>query len=173
MVEGSQFDDAAPERLAKLLGSDQTTQPSWSVQEIEAIFRHQLGTPLQVELATLPDAEVISLTALADSQGLLLKSIGDLLNHPHPPVKLLAMLKDFAKRLMEHPDSPLPREVASLLYWSAIASGLSRGNVRLTSLDTEQLLAGLRWAASQPWVEKPILELIRSAEASVLARGGG
>ena len=114
-----------------------------------------------------------ALTALADSQGLLLKSIGDLLNHPHPPVKLLVMLKDFAKRLMEHPDSPLPREVASLLYWSAIASGLSRGKVRLTSLDSEKLLAGLRWAASQSWVERPIIELIRSAEASVLERGGG
>jgi hypothetical protein len=171
-VEGSHFDDARPERMADLLSGTAHAQVTWTPREIEAIYRHQLATPLQVELGALPATEAKTLTGLADAGGLLLKSIGDLLHHPHPPATLLTMLKDFAKRLMEHPQSPLPRDVASLLYWAAIASGLAHGGRRLTSLTNDRLLEGFRWAASQSWVDATTVELIRSAEHTLTAGGG-
>jgi hypothetical protein len=172
MVEGSQFDDASPDRLADLLGQGSAPQVAWTPGEIAAIYRHQLATPLQVELGALGMTEARTVANLTSAGGLLLKSIGDLLHHPHPPAALLTMLKDFAKRLMEHPQSPLPRDVASLLYWAAIASGLARGGVRLTSLANDRLLEGFRWAATQSWVDAPTVELLRAAESTLLAGGG-
>jgi hypothetical protein len=82
------------------------------------------------------------------------------------------MLKDFAKRLMEHPDSPLPRDVASLLYWASIAAGLRHRGVRLSSLEDRKLIEGFAWAAAQTWVDPPTAGLIRAA-ATTLATGAG
>jgi hypothetical protein len=167
MAQPSQFDEIPPDRLAELFRSEPSAKTEWKPAEIAAIYRHQLETPLQAELGNLPPKEAELVAHLATAQGLLLKSIGDLLLHPHPPVPLLTMLKDFSKRLMEHPDSPLPRDVASLFYWSSIAAGLKNGKVRLTSLDDRRLIEGLQWAARQPWVDRPTADMIRSAEEAL------
>ena len=172
MVEGSRFDQTPPEQLAKLFGAEPHAPAAWSMQEVEAIYRHQLATPLKVELAGLQPEDALRLSTVAEAQGLLLRSIGDLLHHSHPPLMLLTMLKDFAKRLMEHPDSPLPREVASLLYWSAIAAGLTRAKTRLTSLDDGRLREGFRWAMSQPWLDAPTAEMLRLADSGLSAGAG-
>ena len=56
----------------------------------------------------------------AESQGLLLKSFGDLLHHPNPPLELLRLTKDFAKACRLSRSGPLPREIATLLYFASI-----------------------------------------------------
>ena len=173
MVQGSHFDDATPERLAELLHGEMAAPVAWTPRDLEAIYRHQLATPLQLELGAMAPDEAKQLAATADAHALLLRSIGDLLHHPRPPVALLAMLKDFAKRLMEHPLSALPHDVAALLYWASIAAGLRHGGMRLTSLDDGRLITGLQWAASQPWVDPPTAEMIRAAVAALRAGGAG
>jgi hypothetical protein len=168
MVEGSQFDDVPADRLARLMRDDFAAPADWTAGEIEAIYRHQLASPIQVELGALAAGDAHVVASLSSAGGLLLKSIGDFLHHQQPPAPLLVMLKDFAKRLMEHPESPLPREVASLLYWSAIAAGLAHGGRRLTTLQNDKIVEGLRWAASHTWVDAPTVELFRAAEATVV-----
>lgn len=167
MAQPSQFDEIPPEKLAEFLRPEPTAKTAWRPQDIAAIYRHQLQTPIQAELGNLSPADAELVSQLAAAKGLLLKSIGDLLLHPHPPVPLLTMLKDFSKRMMEHPESPLPHDVASLFYWSSIAAGLTNGKVRLTSLDDRRLIEGLQWAARQPWVDRPTAEMIRSAEEAL------
>lgn len=167
MAQPSQFDEIPPEKLAELFRPEPTAKTVWRPEDIAAIYRHQLQTPIQAELGNLSPADAELVAQLAAAKGLLLKSIGDLLLHPHPPVPLLTMLKDFSKRMMEHPDSPLPRDVASLFYWSSIAAGLANGKVRLTSLDDQRLIEGLQWAARQPWVDRPTVEIFRSAEQAL------
>jgi len=173
MAQGSHFDDAAPDRLAEFLHGESAARVAWTPRDLEAIYRHQLATPVQVELGALGPDEARQLAAVADAHGLLLRSIGDLLHHPRPPIPLLALLKDFAKRLMEHPLSALPQDVASLLYWASIAAGLRHGGIRLTSLDDRRLTEGFQWAASQPWVDQPTSDLLRAAAAALSADGAG
>ena len=177
MVEGSQFDDVPPRRLSDLLGGDVRALISWTPAEIEAIYRHQMATPLRIELGALEPADAQRLSSLADAQGLLLKSISDLLHHPRPPELLLRMLKDFAKRLMNHPDSALPREVTSVLYWSTIAAALASGTGRITSLPDDRLLEGFAWTANQPWVGEETARIVRDGAAVLMksqhSAGGG
>ena len=74
-----------------------------------------------------------------------IRSFDDLLHHPHPPVELLTLTKQFAKAMVEHPESPLPREVGRLLYFASITVALIRCGQRISDLDNASLKAGLRW----------------------------
>ncbi len=62
----------------------------WRDEELGAILRHQMTAPLQVDLINLERGLAVKVRNLAESQGLTLKSFGDLLAHPNPPVELQA-----------------------------------------------------------------------------------
>ena len=161
-----------PSHHASLLDVDDRAEQLWSEQDFSAILRHQLGTPIDVELGSLATPTAAKVRLVCESHHLLLKSISDVIAHPNPPAELLELLKDFAKTMLEHPDSAIPRPVAAVLYWLAIAAGLKCLGKRLTSLSDEKLAEGIRWALGRAWVQpefKVILmeaiKLLESGEA--------
>ena len=77
-----------------------------------------------------------------------------LLSDPGAPLEGLVQVKDFAKINREHPDSALPREVATMLYYASIAAALTRQGHRISSLGDAELGEGLAWAAEQPWLDE-------------------
>jgi hypothetical protein len=124
----------------------------WTDQDLAALFLHQLSAPLSHDLRINP----------ADLPPNI-RSFGDLLSHPTPPLDLLNRAKDFAKRSDSRPDAPLPPELATTLYYATLAAAFVRLNQRISALPPEQLHAGFQWAQSQPWLPPHIHTLFQSA----------
>src|SRR5262245_26692266 len=109
---------ANPGRVAQLLSLGVLTP-----DELRAILLHELTKPVQFDLSALPSAQVTSVRNQAEAEHLVLKSLSDLLLHPHPPLRLLAAVKKFAKSHQINPGH-LPPNVSSLIYYAAIATAL-------------------------------------------------
>ena len=151
-------------QLATLLDvSSEDDGRLWRDDELGAILRHQLSAPLYVDLINCERGLALKVRNLAESLGLTLKSFGDLLAHPNPPLELLKITKDFAKASRLSPHSPMPREIASVLYFASIAAALVRCGRRITSLSDEALSDGLRWVLGRRWLEEPTRNLTAEA----------
>lgn len=153
--------DADPKHLASLFELSPDSGRLWRDEELGAILRHQMTAPMQVDLINLERGLALKVRNLADSLGLTLKSFGDLLAHPNPPVELLKITKDFAKACRLSPHSTMPHEIASVLYFTSIAAALVRCRRRITSLKNEALAEGFRWVLSRPWLDDPTRTLIK------------
>src|SRR5205085_1644220 len=112
-------------------------------------LRHALTAPAWVETGHLTPQLAARLRTAADGAGLVLKSFLDLFRHPAPGVELLTLVKDYAKECRSRPDGPIPPEVATVLYYSAIAAALSRHGVLITTQDPAAVRGGLEWVAAQ------------------------
>lgn len=165
----SDFDSAAalskspPKSLAAFLAAGGERDRLWRPEELSAIFRHQLAAPVLVDLGGFDPATAARLKNLGEAQNLLLKSFADLFHHPVPPLELLKLTKDFAKSNMDHPDSTLPNEVASALYYTSIAAALVRLDTRITQLSDADLRRGLQWTRDQAWLDDRSKELLAQA----------
>jgi hypothetical protein len=155
--------DTDRRQLASLLEVSPDAERLWQGEELGAILRHQLSAPMQVDLVNLERGLALKVRTLAESLGLTLKSFGDLLAHPNPPVELLKITKDFAKacRLSSH--SPMPKEIASVLYFASIAAAMVRCRRRITGLTNDALAEGFRWVLAQPWLDIPTRTLIEES----------
>ena len=152
------FDSTTPGRLAELFGMPSGPNNVWRTDELAAILQHQLAAPLEVDLGGKSNRADAG--SSADSG---LKTFADLLKHPHPPIELLSLTKQFAKRSRKHADSPLPPEIATILYLASIAAAIVRCRHRLTALDDASLRTKMAWAAEQVWVDDWLRSLIRIA----------
>jgi hypothetical protein len=152
-----------PQSAAALMGLGLEAQRPWRQEELAAVLQHQLDAPLQVNLAGLGPTRAAQVRVLSEAEGLLLKKWRDLLQHPHPPLDLLCLVKGFAKAHREHPQSPLPREVATVLYYASIVAARLRCGERITELPDADLRKGLHWAIDQAWLDPWLKELFASA----------
>jgi hypothetical protein len=160
--------DTDNKSLAALLDLPPGGERLWRDEELGAILRHQLTAPLQVDLINLERGLAVKVRTLAESQGLVLKSFGDLLAHPNPPIELLKITKDFAKACRLSPHSPLPREIASVLCFASIAAALVRCRQRITGLSNEAIAEGLQWVMKRPWVDAPTRALVQECLCMVV-----
>jgi hypothetical protein len=144
-----------------------TDQASWSEQDLQAIFGHQWSTPLSVDLGGLDESLAERVKTLATAQGLLLRSFGDLLRHPNPPVALLELSKEFAKRSLYSPCPTIPHDVARVLYFTSIAAALSHCDRKISTLTDAEIATGIRWALSCEWVTDDARTVLESGLAVV------
>lgn len=156
--------------LAQLFDTAGMPSRPWSDADLGAVFRHQMSAPVEFDLNALGPGAGERLSTLAAANHLVLRSFRDLLDHPNPPLELLRMTKDFGRRLRSHPESPVPPEVASVLYFAAIACALARHRQRISRLDDKELSRGFRWSCSLPWVDDGLRTLFDQAGAMVDAR---
>ena len=134
--------------LRDLLAPDELGKRIWRASELGAVLHHQLAAPIEFDFSLGGiEAEVDA------AQAQEIRSFGDLLHHDSPPLSLLTLAKDFAKRRLANPESPMPREIAGVLYFACIAAALVRHRRRITSLGDARLRKGLGWTADQPWVD--------------------
>lgn len=165
----SDFDSSAAifksraKKLAALMATGEERARLWRPDELAAIFRHQMSAPMLVDLGTFDPRTATRLRTLSEAQGLLLKSFADLFHHSAPPVELLELVKDFAKANLDHPESALPSEIATALYYTSIAAALVRLEVRISKLPDADLRQGLRWTMEQAWLEEKTKELLAKA----------
>jgi hypothetical protein len=152
-----------PERLARVFALAENRGADYRPDELGSILRHQLSTSVEFDLRHLEaGSQRLLHAAAACGEGGGIRTFGDLFRHPQPPVSLLHLTKNFAKSHLNHPDSPLPPEIATVLYYACIVCALLRCDRRITWLTTEELVRGLRQLLDQPWIEpelRTILEL--------------
>ena len=146
--------------LAALMTTSEEGARLWRADELAAIFKHQISTPMLVDLGSFDPRTANKLKIVSEAHGLLLKSFSDLFHHPAPPLELLELVKDFAKANLDHPESGLPNEIASALYYTSIASALVKLDKRITKLPDADLLRGLTWAREQGWLDGATRDLL-------------
>lgn len=174
----SDFDSSAAmgkgraKELAALMASGDESGALWRADELAALFRHQMSAPMLMDLGSFDPRTAERLKTLAAAQGLLLSSFADLFNHSAPPLQLLQLVKDFGKANMDHPESGLPAEIATVLYYASIASALLRLDTRISQLPDADLLRGLRWAQEQSWLDEKTRALLAAASNKLPPQGG-
>ena len=162
-----------PKELAALLATGEESSRLWRADELAAIFKHQVSAPMLVDLGGFGPRTASQLKLIGDAQGLLLKSFSDLIHHSAPPVELLELVKNFAKANLDHPESGLPPEIASALYYLTIASALVHLDARISRLSDADLHRGLAWARAQEWLDEKNTGLLAQAieKISALQKG--
>jgi DNA-directed RNA polymerase specialized sigma24 family protein len=99
-------------------------------------------------------------------------SVGALLFGPDPALEMLELAKDWAKDNRTDPESPLPPEVATLVYYACIAAALARCGRRITRHDDAILEQGFRWGLGQPWADEATRRLLDEGLRALGGREG-
>ena len=139
--------------LARMMGLDTGDEAPWNGDDLGAVFDHQRAASLEADLAGLRPGLRGLLAELNVGNDPPIATFGELLNHPRPPLELLELTKQFAKRCRNNPDGPLPDDIATVLYLATIAAARTRLATRITKLGDEGIRHGLRWAVRQPWLD--------------------
>jgi hypothetical protein len=159
-----------PAALGQLMSTLDGDAGEWNSNEMSALLSHQLSAPMNFDLSgNLSDW--ISPNELAANAKGMPGSFKDLFNHSSPPKRLLLLTKQFAKANWEHPDSPIPPEVAFVLYYTSIAVALFRLGERITRLKSSALKTGFSWVTLQPWVDEGTKQICRQALGCLKPQG--
>ncbi|MAE66794.1 MAG: hypothetical protein CMJ18_21200 [Phycisphaeraceae bacterium] len=135
--DAERFSDTAPSRLAELMSPREVSGADWSSGELAAMLRHQLAARLEDDLGP---------AAGGSSQ-----TFRDLLTDPRPSLDRLEIARRYARSRCDDPDGPLPRALATWLYFASIAAALDGHGACRTRLDDDALRDGLTWAREQDW----------------------
>jgi WD40 repeat protein/predicted Ser/Thr protein kinase len=142
---------------------DTSTKYDWRPEELGSILRHQLDSPLEFDLGNFAPESKPTLDAIGPSPAIPLRTFGDLLRHPRPAPGVLKLVKEFASANRNNPEGTLPDEIATTIYFAAIAVALTRCGQRITGLDDTALRRGMEWVMAQPWIEESIRSPVRDA----------
>jgi len=141
----------------------------WEPFELGAIFDHLWSAPVEYELeGWISDTEPPEAPAGTGHENWP-RCYGELFRDPSPPLQLLIMVKEFAKAHFDHPDSPLPREIALVLYSLCIYAALVRLGIRITSLEDASLLEAGEWLLVQDWVDHSTKQLARDGMSRLVS----
>jgi hypothetical protein len=148
--------------LPTLLGIRQDALHAWSPAEFGAILQHQLNASLRLSMGIL-SAEVMHELAKLPQEKAELRNLKDLFHARKPPVELLQLAKRFAKLCDGGSESPLPREIGMVLYFTSIAVARTRDISKLSSLSEQALARGVEWSCAQDWLDDGLRDLLRKA----------
>jgi hypothetical protein len=153
--------------LAQLLALDAPEAPGWLPGELGAVLRHQLTAPVEFDLGRLDPSAARRLQRALRAAVPTIRTFADLFRHPKPPLPLLELTKQFAKASRNHPESPLPEEVASVLYYASIVAARLRWGRRITDLDDDALAQALQWGLQQEWMDDETRTLFRQGRQAL------
>jgi hypothetical protein len=135
--------------LATLLDPVTLERHDWRSAELGALWQAQLAAPLDFDLRDVtPDAPRTLATVVNPPQ-----TFGELFRHPEPPVELLRLAQQFGKRHRQDPDSGLPAEIATAIYFVSIELARVRCGRPISELTAESLRKGVQWTLAQPWLD--------------------
>jgi hypothetical protein len=136
----------SPSQLALLMGLDET-QSLWSEDDNAAMVHHLLDSPI-------PDTSNSSTAT---------QTFGQLLAAPHPDVEHLRKVKEFAKSCRTNSQSGLPEDIATVLYYAAIAAAKLRCGHAISRLSVVEFRDGINWALTRDWLPDPLKHLFQAA----------
>jgi hypothetical protein len=129
------------------------------------ILEHHLATPLATEIERLSDAGKIQQGLVSEwIRDSKCKTFGELIAHDFPSHRMLQLVKDFGKAAMSDPDG-LPREVARVIYLSAILRGRVTGQ-HVSTLDKASIEREARRCLAWGWLPESTRALFRKGLSS-------
>jgi hypothetical protein len=134
-----------------------TAGSGWLADDVAAMWAHQWQAPLVEELVQV--LGVAPGEVPADEAD----DFGGLLEAARPSVALLRLVKDYAKALRDGGPLAYPVEVATGLYYAAVAVARVRCGEAISSLPEETLRGGFDWAAAQAWCPASLQAVFREA----------
>jgi hypothetical protein len=147
-----------------MMSLDDSTGRTWSPDELGAVLRHQLSVRLEFDLGDLRGDEHSAADRSREAARLSWAvNFGELLRHPNPPLDMLSRVKHFAKACRNQPNGPLPREVATVLYFASIIAARMRAGRRISELNDHDIRSGVEWSLSQPWNASSLRPLFEEA----------
>lgn len=170
-MEPHDLANANPDSLSRLLELDPNDEPPWTADDLHAILRHQLDTEIEFDLTHFGGIARETVTAIAPPQeGQRPGTFGQVLTGPNPPLQLLDLIRRFAKRYRKHGTDGMPEEVATVLYYAAIAAARLRHGASISKLDDRAIRAGIQWALDQPWFAGPLRDLFADTLQTIRSR---
>jgi len=91
------------------------------------------------------------------------QSVGELLSSAHPSLDKIRELKEYARALALNTSETLPTEIASALYYLAIAAALVRCGERITKSSNSVLRRGWTLLKPQPILSADLVDLVDQA----------
>jgi len=144
---------SGPASLARVLAQDQPDGALWAQQEMRAMWEHQMAAPIEADLDMVQPPNSSAAGEPAEAAGFVGKSFRDLLENSNPPLSLLKLTKDFAKRTFKEAEDSQFKEIAAALYYASYAAGLTHCGQRLGGMDTVELRGGFDWALGRTWLD--------------------
>ena len=164
-TDGARRDRHTTRGLADMLSVDAESETYWDETDLRTILQHQLRTPLPHDVTT--DQPSHPPPVHADRVGV---TFGDLLHSDNSPPALRRRAKDYAKQCATEPEGPLPKTVATALYYALIAAGLTDRDPAVTTLPAAALIEGFEWVQRQNWVDARTKRVIAAARKHSLFR---
>lgn len=149
-----------PKSLARLLDFDGSQTELWSPVEFREILKHQLGAPI------IDDAHRLHVELGKQARAIIPRedlTFGEALLNSHSSQELLSLIKDFAKIHRQHVRNGFPQEIATVLYYTAIAAAFCHRSARISRLSDASLRAGWNWIVEQAWISQPIKSISSAA----------
>jgi hypothetical protein len=127
-------------------------QVSTVLVDERASLQKLLSRPISCLLPSEDSDAAARIAEACRGQNLILESLGQLLTAENPPVELLVMARDFAKRHLASENSSLPRRATRVLYLAAICAARIRCGKVISLLPTAELASQIDWARHLPAV---------------------
>jgi hypothetical protein len=160
-------------QLSRILGFEEAASAAWNEEDLAAMLRHQWSAPLAFDLKTVelsPPQQATREETLGGAAASEIKTFGDLFQHPHPPLALLKLAKDFFKAGAGSGTRRLPeQEVAYTFYLLTILVARLRLKKPITRLADDNLLAAIQWALRRQWLNAPARDLFVLAQEHLKA----
>lgn len=161
-MEPRDLTNANRDALSQLLETD--ADSVWNATDLHAILCHQLDADVEFDLTHFGGVAKETLTSVrASSADNRSCTFGQMLTSGEPPLEVLDMIRRFAKRARTQESAGIPKEIATVLYYAAIAAARLRHGASLSKLDDEALRGGLTWGLEQAWLTEPLRDLFTEA----------
>jgi hypothetical protein len=150
-------------RLAKMFEMENSEMGDWEPNELRSVFQHQWSARIELKPSGGMSECADKFERFEVSNDFWPSSYRDLFQHPHPPLPLLRLTKDFAKENYWQAGSLLPREIALALYCCSIFAAQSRLGQNISSLSDSALLSARNWLVAQEFVDESTKDLARDS----------
>jgi len=155
------LDESNPSAFAQMLEQRALDDANISTVDLRDVLNHLLASQLAELEATSPYVPPDDARTLREA---LLDQTTD--------IELLQELKRFGRRQARTPGDELPADVASVVYFGAMAAALVHQDERISKSADDVLAHGFQLAAQADWVDPAIKALLNQAAARVLGGNG-
>ena len=134
-----------------------------SDEQHAASFQLQMALPLRTALADVSPRMTALLSLVAGENDQPIVTLGDLFEHPQPPIEILQIVKEWATQCMQKKNDDIPPRVAPVIYLAAVAAAFVKCQHRLTRSDDTDLQVTFRQALGTSWITGSVRHLFQNA----------
>lgn len=163
--------------LARMLRAGEVNEMTWSNDELGQLLQEALDEPIPSNwsmpsvskyadsLDVIDDDNIPSEMETAST--IIKPSKRDLILERRFSFGIVEQLKAEAKALRTEESSGVPKEVATVVYFCAIAAALVHYNKRITSLRDAKIVDAFDWCLKRSWMSPDLQSLLEQAKAKL------